>query len=269
MVFSLTAQQAASYRRDGFVFPVSVGDLDRAATWRRELEELERSHGLLHYLPKAHLVLPLAHQLACDSVVLDAVESLLGPDILLWDSTFIIKEAGDGKKVTWHQDLTYWGLEPQDVVSVWLALSPATVESGCMRMVPGTQTGPLLPHRENVAADNILSRGQTIAGTVDEQAAVHIVLAPGNMSLHHGRVWHGSNPNVSADRRIGFNAQYLAPWVRQVVGDWDSALLVRGQDCFGHFEAEWSPTGAFVPHEVERQQNIAARRSAYLHADNG
>jgi hypothetical protein len=89
------------------------------------------------------------------------------------------------------------------------------------------------------------------------------------MSLHHGRVWHSSNPNVSADRRIGFNAQYLAPWVRQVVGDWDSALLVRGQDCFGHFEAERRPTGAFVPHEVERQQNIAARRSAYLHADNG
>jgi hypothetical protein len=269
MVCKLTAEQAASYRRDGFVFPVSVADSDRAAAWRCELEDLERHHGALHYLPKAHLVLPLAHRLACDAAVLDPVESLLGPDILLWDSTFITKEAGDGKKVTWHQDLTYWGLAPQDVVSVWLALSPATVESGCMRMVPGTQSGPIVSHRENVSADNILSRGQTIARAIDEETAVHIVLAPGEMSLHHGRVWHGSNPNVSADRRIGFNAQYLAPWVRQVVGDWDSALLVRGQDRFRHFDAESPPTGAFVPEEVARQQSIVARRSAYLYAGTG
>ena len=126
-----------------------------------------------------------------------------------------------------------------------------------------------MAHQENTAADNILSRGQTIAGTVDEQIAVDIVLAPGEMSLHHGRVWHGSNPNVSADRRIGFNAQYLAPWVRQVVGDWDSALLVRGEDRFGHFETESPPTGVFVPQEVSRQQGIAARRSAYLSAGAG
>jgi hypothetical protein len=89
------------------------------------------------------------------------------------------------------------------------------------------------------------------------------------MSLHHGRVWHGSSPNVSTDRRIGFNAQYLAPWVRQVVGDWDSALLVRGQDRFGHFETERPPTGVFLPQEVSRQQSIAARRSAYLNAGAG
>ena len=93
-----------------FVSRSRFRDPRRASHWRDELEELERSHGKFHYLPKAHLVLPLADRLARDPAVLDAVESLLGPDILLWDSTFIIKEPGDGKKVSWHQDLTYWGL---------------------------------------------------------------------------------------------------------------------------------------------------------------
>jgi Phytanoyl-CoA dioxygenase (PhyH) len=123
-------------------------------------------------------------------------------------STFIIKEPGDGKKVSWHQDLTYWGLDAQDVVSVWLALSPASVQSSCM--ISGTQAGPLVAHQENLAADNILSRGQTIAGTVDEKIAVDIVLAPGEMSLHHGRVWHGSNPNVSL---IGASGSTPSIWL--------------------------------------------------------
>jgi len=266
MVALLSSEQIASYRSDGFVFPVRVAGAERAASWRRELEDAERTHGSMHYLPKLHLVLPLACGIARESAILDAVESVLGPDILLWDCSFIIKEPGDGKKVSWHQDLTYWGLQPDDVVSIWLALSPATDESGCMLMIPGTQTGPIVAHRDTLAADNILSRGQTIALPIDEEQAAHVILAPGEMSLHHGRVWHGSKPNRSADRRIGFNAQYIAPWVRQVVGDWDSALLVRGEDRYGYFSREVPPSGNFIPGEVERQKEIAARRAAYLRA---
>lgn len=266
MVASMNSEQVASYRRNGFIFPIRVATAARAADWRRQLEEAERRRGKMHYLPKPHLVLPLADTIARDPAVLDAVESILGPDILLWDSSFIIKEPGDGKKVSWHQDLTYWGLEPEDVVSIWLALSPATDESGCMLMMPGTQTGPIVAHRDTLAADNILSRGQTIAQAVDEDLAAHVVLAPGEMSLHHGRVWHGSKPNRSTDRRIGFNAQYIAPWVRQVVGDWDSALLVRGEDRYKHFSPEAPPSGEFIPDEVARQEAISARRAGYLRA---
>ena len=264
MTASLNAEQRAAYQRDGFLFPVRVAGDGQARAWRDELESLERSHGKLHYLPKAHLVVPLADRLARHPAVLDAVESILGPDLLLWDCAFIIKEPGDGKKVTWHQDLTYWGLSPQDVASTWMALSPATIQSGCMRMMPGTQAGPKMRHLEHAAADNILSRGQEIDAAIDEDRAVDIVLAPGEMSIHHGLVWHGSNPNVSSDRRIAFNAQYLAPWVRQVVGDWDSALLVRGEDRYSHFDREWSASGMFVPDEVARQQAISQRRDAYL-----
>ena len=266
MTASLSSAHVESYRSDGYLSPIAVAGAEPATAWRREVEEAERQHGRLHYVAKAHLVLPFAHRLATDRAVLDAVESVLGPDILLWDSTFIIKEPGDGKKVSWHQDLTYWGLDPDDIVSVWLALSPATIESGCMLMIPGSHTGPIAPHEDRAESDNILSRGQTIAAPIDEGQIRHVVLAAGEMSLHHGRVWHSSSPNRSRDRRIAFNAQYLAPWVRQTVGDWDSALLVRGEDRYRHFDHEIAASGAFIPAEVARQQAISTRRAAYLRA---
>ena len=265
----LSVEQVEFYERDGFLAPVRVTSADEAAAWRRELEETERSHGRLHYVSKAHLLLDFAYRLATHSSVLDTVSSIIGPDILLWDSTFIIKEPGDGKKVSWHQDLTYWGLDPDDVVSVWLALSQATNESGCMVMIPGSHKGPIAAHHDSRASDNILSRGQTIAEPIDESRARHVVLAPGELSLHHGRVWHSSSPNRSEDRRIAFNAQYLAPWVKQTVGDWDSALLVGGEDRYGHFEHERAASGAFIPEDVARQQSISARRAAYLRAGMG
>ncbi len=264
MAGSLKQAEVAAYRTDGFLCPIRIAEETRAGHWRREMEEAESVHGKLHYLPKAHLLMPLADELARHPRVLDAVESVLGPDILLWDSAFIVKEPGDGKKVSWHQDMTYWGLEPDDVVSVWLALSPATLESGCMLMMPGTHLGPLVRHNDNKAGDNILSRGQTIDAVIDEGKAAPVVLRPGELSLHHGKVWHGSSPNRSGDRRIAFNAQYIAPWVRQKVGDWDSAMLVRGSDAYGHFAAEAPPTGAFVPAEVAEQRSICDRRASYL-----
>jgi ectoine hydroxylase-related dioxygenase (phytanoyl-CoA dioxygenase family) len=266
MTGSLTTEQIDQYGKDGFISPIRVAGTEKAVAWRRELEDTELEHGKLHYVPKAHLVLTFAHRVASDPAILDAVESIIGPDILLWDSTFIIKEPGDGKRVSWHQDLTYWGLTPHDIVSVWLALSPATIESGCMLMIPGSHSGPISAHHESASSDNILSRGQTLAVAIDESRAHSVLLAPGEMSLHHGRVWHGSSPNQSNDRRIGFNAQYLAPWVRQTVGDWDSALLVRGQDRYRHFDHECAATGTFVPAEVARQKAISARRAAYLRA---
>jgi len=261
---SLSEAEVGTYRANGFLCPVRIAAEARAGHWRDEMEAAEREHRKLHYLPKAHLVLPLADELARHPRVLDAVESVLGPDILLWDSAFIVKEPGDGKKVSWHQDMTYWGLGPDDVVSVWLALSPATLESGCMLMMPGTHKGPIVRHNDNEAGDNILSRGQTIDAVIEEGKAASVVLRPGELSLHHGKVWHGSSPNRSADRRIAFNAQYIAPWVRQEVGDWDSAMLVRGADTHRNFSGETPPTGAFVAAEVARQQAICDRRASYL-----
>jgi hypothetical protein len=263
----LSAEQRSRYDRDGVLHPVRVMAEADADTLRGRMEDCEARRGRLHYAPKPHLVLPFVADLVRHPAILDAVESIIGPDILLWDSSFIVKEPGDGKRVSWHQDLTYWGLEPvEGVVSIWLALAPATVESGAMKMIPGSHLGPIRPHRDTFAADNILTRGQEIAEEIDESRAIDILLRPGEMSLHHGRVFHGSQPNRSADRRIGFNAQYIAARVRQVVGRWDSATLVRGRDSFGHFAPEPRPAAEYDPACVQFQQEMAKRRKEYIYA---
>lgn len=266
METSLNDGNVSIYNRDGFLYPVRVMSVADAAELRQRMENCERRHSRLHYAPKPHLVLPFVAELVRHPAILDAVEAIIGPDILLWDSAFIVKEPGDGKRVSWHQDLTYWGIGPADgVVSIWLALAPATVESGCMKMIPGSHRGPPLPHRDTFAADNILTRGQEIDG-IDETRAIDVVLQPGEMSLHHGRVVHGSQPNRSTDRRIGFNAQYIAPHVRQTVGAWDSATLVRGRDSFGHFAPEPRPMSEYEPAAVAFQEDTARKRKAYIYA---
>jgi ectoine hydroxylase-related dioxygenase (phytanoyl-CoA dioxygenase family) len=179
---------------------------------------------------------------------------------LLWDSTFIIKEAGDDKFVSWHQDLTYWGLDRDDVVSIWLALSPATVESGCMRMMPGSHRGGRVEHKQTIDTANLLSRGQTIAAELDEAKAVDAPLQPGQMSLHHGWTFHASHPNRSNDRRIGLNMNLTAPSVRQTRFAGDSAMLLRGQDRYRHFIAEKRPTADFEPAAKAFQIEINVRR---------
>ena len=270
MAANLSDAAISRYQRDGVLFPVSVMAESEAAALRRRMEECERRYGRLHYAPKPHLVLPFVADLVGHPAILDAVESLVGPDILLWDSSFIVKEPGDGKRVTWHQDLTYWGLEPTEgVVSIWLALAPATVESGAMKMIPGSHLGPIRRHCDTFAADNILTRGQEIAEEIDEGRAVDIVLRSGEMSLHHGRIFHGSQPNRSTDRRIGFNAQYIATGVRQVVGQWDSATLVRGRDSFGHFAPEPRSAADYDPVCIQFREDMAKRRKEYIYAGAG
>jgi hypothetical protein len=140
VVSPLTCEQKERYAAHGCVFPTDVLMRAEAAHYRRRLEDMEARCGSLHYSPKPHLTFTFADELIRDARILDPVEAIIGPDLLVWDSTFIIKEARDARFVSWHQDLTYWGLEPPDVVSVWLALSPSTPESGCMRFVPGSHT---------------------------------------------------------------------------------------------------------------------------------
>jgi hypothetical protein len=262
---ALTHEQGERYASDGCVFPIDVLSRAEAGEGRRRLEDAEARCGNLHYSPKPHLTFRFVDELIRDPRIVDRIESLIGPNILVWDSSFIIKEARDARFVSWHQDLTYWGLEPPDVVSIWLALSPSTPGSGCMRFLPGSHTAQL-PHRDTFAEQNILSRGQEVALHVEEREVVDVVLAPGEMSLHHGRVVHGSAPNHSDDRRIGLNVQYLPTHVRQVVGGRDSAVLVRGVDSYHHFDAERRPTSDFTAEELKGfRHELAARRSAYLY----
>jgi hypothetical protein len=259
------------YRQHGYYAPVPVMSADEAAAIRRRLDAHEASHGVLKgsMRHKSHLLFTWLDGLIRHPAILDAVESVIGPDILCWSSTFFIKEARDPGFVSWHQDSTYWGLDPADIVTAWVALSDSTAENGAMRVIPDTQTLEQIAHRDTFAADNLLTRGQEIAVEVDERQAVMLTLQPGEMSLHHVRLIHGSDPNPSAKRRIGFAIRYLPTHVRQVVGTRDSATLVRGVDRFSNFEREFAPERdlsdaaiAFHAHVMGDQQKVLMQNTA-------
>jgi ectoine hydroxylase-related dioxygenase (phytanoyl-CoA dioxygenase family) len=172
--------------------------------------------------------------------VLDAVEDVIGPDILCWTTNFFIKEADSPGFVSWHQDSTYWGLEPDDVVTAWVAFTEVTEENGYMQVIPGSHKVDQLPHVDTFHKDNLLSRGQEIAVEVDKSKAVGLAMGAGEMSLHHIKLVHGSAANRSHDRRIGMSIRYIPTYVRQTKVR-DSAMLVRGVDNYGHFDAEPRP----------------------------
>jgi ectoine hydroxylase-related dioxygenase (phytanoyl-CoA dioxygenase family) len=184
-----------------------------------------------------------------DPRILDVVEPLTGPDILCWTTHWFIKEANSPNYVSWHQDSNYWGVETDRLVTAWLAFSPATTESGCIRFLPGSHKGPALDHVDTWETDNMLTRGQTIMN-VDESKTINLELQPGQIALFDYRLAHASDPNRSDDRRIGVGIRYIPTSARQVRNDWDSATLVRGNDRFGHFELEPEPTCDFDPAAV-------------------
>ena len=251
------AEIAGHYRRDGFVSPVRIVSAPEAGHHRARLEAAEARFGPLHYRPKVHTILTSPAELAMHPLVLDIVAAMIGPDILLFNATYIIKEAKTASHVSWHQDLTFWGLSHDDQVTMWLALSPATPQSGCMRMIPASHEQGLFHHDVTADADNVLLQGQTVTG-VDETAAVMCPLAPGEASFHHGWTLHASMANNSDDRRIGLNVQYLAPHVRQTKHDLDTALLVRGRDVYGHFGDDVAATSDLDPGAVRRQRALEA-----------
>ncbi len=244
-------QLARDYDRDGYISGVPILSAEETAHHRNVLENLEADEGKLHYKAKLHTVMISPYEMATHPNVLDVVEALIGPDILLYDVTYIIKEPRTDAHVSWHQDLTFWGLSDDAQVSMWLALSPATEASGCMRMIPGSHKDGVYDHQTHDDATNVLLQSQTVQG-VDEARAVMCPLKPGEASFHHGWVLHASMPNRSDDRRIGLNVQYLAPHVRQTKHDLDSAMLVRGVDRYGHFREDIPASVDFDPAAVQR-----------------
>ena len=217
----LNADQVRQYERDGWVSPVDIYDADEIATIRTELEDAEKTWPDALQGPgrnNAHLVLPVLDRIAHDPRILDAVEQLIGHDILISSTTLFIKEPHSKGFVSWHQDARYVGLEPHNWVTAWLAITDVTEENGCMYMLPGSQTEPLVDHDDTYGEDNILTRGQTIHG-VDEDKTVPVLLKAGQLSLHHPRVIHGSGANKSNHRRIGFAIQsYIGGNVEQTYG---------------------------------------------------
>ncbi|MPY75930.1 MAG: phytanoyl-CoA dioxygenase [Alphaproteobacteria bacterium] len=266
----LTQGQQDAYERDGFCHPVRALSAPDAAAYRGRFEAYEKANGGWYEMSKGqklYLLQTWAAELASNERVLDAVEDVLGPDLFVWGLSLFVKDAKDPGYVTWHQDSTYWGLDKPDVVTAWIALSPATRESGCMKMWPGSHRLEQLPHRDTLAAHNLLTRGQEIAVAVDESEASYVELQPGEISLHHVRAVHGSAPNQSPDRRIGVAVRYIAPHVRQVNGGQDSAWLVRGRDRAGNFVHETPPAQDMDPAARAEHARIMKLRQEVLFKD--
>lgn len=239
----LSSAAIDTFRRDGYYFPVPVLTPTEVARYRNCLEQHEAETGAPlqgNWRHKAHLLFTWVDELVHHPKIVDAAEDVLGPNLLCWTTNFFIKEANSPGFVSWHQDAFYWGLSKDDVVTAWVALSPANLESGCMKFVPGSQTQDHVEHVDTFHKDNLLSRGQEIAVKVDGEETVNCILNPGEMSLHHVKLVHGSEPNRSNDRRIGLAIRYIPTDLKQLKVR-DSATLVRGVDSYGNFDSEPRP----------------------------
>ena len=268
---SLSDAAVRQYNEAGYYAPVQVLSRAEAGALRARLEAFEGGAGALAgtLRHKSHLLFTWLNDLIRHDRILDAVEDLIGGDILCWGSSFFIKEPRNTAYVSWHQDSTYWGLEPADVVTAWVAFSDSTTENGAMRVIPGSHLQEQFPHRDTFAADNLLSRGQEIMVDVDDRQAVTLELTAGEMSLHHVRLIHGSEPNPSGQRRIGFAIRYIPTYVRQVAGSHDTATLVRGVDRFGNFEPEQRPDADCSAAELAYQAAVTGAHAQILMLDTG
>ena len=241
-----------NYPSNGFACPISVLSTEEAEGFAEHFMELKQTQPDIvdqALGTNCHLLFPNLCEIAQRPAVLDAVEHVIGPNILLWSAGFFIKYPQTKSFVSWHQDSTYWGLEPPDIVTAWVAFTPSNLKNGCMQVVPGSHLRGQLQHQDTFADNNMLSRGQEIAVNVENEDVESIVLEPGQMSLHHVRIFHGSKANHTDAPRIGFAIRFIPTHVRQIGGR-THALLVRGKDEYNHFdrprlpqeelgEAEW------------------------------
>ena len=256
---ALSAAEVAAYRERGYHLKVPAFSRAEADTFNRRFEESEKragaslSSGLLNMKP--HLVFPWLDAIVRDARILDAVESILGPDLLCFSSGFFNKGPGDGTYVSWHQDATYWGLAAPEVVTAWVAFAPSNELSGCMRVVPGSHLTQL-KHHDTFAEKNLLTRGQEVETKVDESQAVDFVLEPGDVSLHHVLIVHGSGPNRASWPRRGYAIRYMPTSLKPAEGRSSSALLVRGEDRFKYHLAEVPPESELHPDAMARHKAL-------------
>ena len=227
----LTKLQIEQYHDQGFISPIRVISEQEALSIKDELEQVEKEFPEeinSESRNNLHLSFAFLNAIAHNKIIVDAIEDLIGPDISLWASVMFIKEPSSKQYVSWHQDATYMGLDSLDFPTPWIALSPSNIETGCMTMIAGSHKTKIQNHEDTFAENNILTRGQVIQD-VDESKAVDLILQPGEMSIHHGAVIHGSQPNNSNQRRIGFSLQsYMPNNVKQIVGR-NLWTHVRGQ----------------------------------------
>jgi non-haem Fe2+, alpha-ketoglutarate-dependent halogenase len=207
----LSQQELDHYNRDGVLFPIKVLTQDEASGFRKGIESIAVNcrEKPLKRLDTLHLFFDWAYRLVTHVVLLDAIEDVLGGDILIDGTLVFYKPPHDSSYVSWHQDSVYSGWHLTPSTSAWIALTASHRTNGCMRVVPGSHEQGPLDHANVLDGPNLLERGERVNMVVDESRAVDVVLQPGEMSLHHSTIVHGSNPNTSDEPRIGFIVRFV------------------------------------------------------------
>ncbi len=260
MAQSLSTQQVTDYRANGYVAPLDALDAAAVARYRGELERTEAHLGgsLMaidrKYRGNLHMMCRWMDELARTPAILDAVESLIGPDILLYTSRFFIKEPNSEGIAAWHQDCTYFGLRPYDHVTAWVALSDVTEDAGPLEFAVGSHIRGALLQKSGVVKNSVNTAGQIIVEWFDQSRIDRAILRAGQFSLHHTCVVHQSAPNRRDERRIGIALSYIPTRTRYIGNRRMPAYLVRGQDTYGHFDLQPPPARDFGAEEVARHE---------------
>lgn len=256
----LTEEQTRRYREDGFLFPFDLYSRAEAGALADRYAALERRHGsdlAKTYRIKAQLPFPWLCDIVRHPRLLDAVEDLIGPDILCWGTSIFAKKARDPRYVSWHTDTSVYGFEPAETLTAWVAFNDSTEESGCVRYIPGSGREPVR-HEIRPDAGNMLTLGQHAVG-VAEDRAVSAVLRAGQVVFHSEHVVHGSGPNRADHPRIGLSIHYIAPHVRETRFEGATAMLLRGSDRYGYWGNDPEPEVDFDPVCIEAMKATQAK----------
>jgi non-haem Fe2+, alpha-ketoglutarate-dependent halogenase len=258
----LSATQLARYDADGVLFPVPALGSGELAWFRAGFDEVSSRLGddrRPERFGQWHLCFRWAFDLATHPPILDAVESLLGPDLLVHSTTAFAKRPHSPDFVSWHQDGYNWGLDVPRLASAWVALSESTPENGCLRVIPGSHRRSRMEHFTRPHEHNMLGTGLSVAADVDESIAVDVRLGAGEMSFHHVDIIHGSGPNGSDGPRIGFAIRYTTPEVSQRRSHHE-VVVARGSDRHGHFALRTHPPEGSISEGWHAQLALSEKR---------
>jgi len=266
---SLNSKQIKDYKDNGFVAPINVLSSENTKKIKEEIEYIEKKWpdelvGLGRN--NVHYISPIFDQVCHNSKILDAVESIIGKDILVGGTTLFIKDPDKKGFVSWHQDAKYIGFEPYNWVTAWLAITDSNEENGCMRMWSGSHKEKIKDHMDTYNENNLLTRGQTVKNVPIEKTTLNILKA-GQLSLHHPMIVHGSGPNKSNQRRIGFVIQsYIGTNVDQVLGK-IFVQQARGKDTFRYHEYAKRPVDLMSKKDIEFKNKANEELSKIFYKD--
>jgi hypothetical protein len=271
----LSSKEVARFRRDGFLSPLPLlSEAERAeclagvARFEAFIGEPINASDELKWRTMPYLILPWAAALAHDPRILDVIEALIGPNMLVYTSTFFIKEAHSPTIAAWHQDSTYYGIEPKDEVCAWIALTEASHEAGCMECLSVAGAPRQLRHAARIVKNSVNRGAQMIVEPFDDSAPVGMPLRAGEFSLHHGLCVHRSGPNLAGHRRLGLGLNFIPPHVKPVGSVRPAAMLVRGTDAYQNFQPVKPPTDELSAEALATHAwAVGLYRDAYLEAE--